>query len=88
MGYVDIYTKDGELIKVTIDQKDIPWTYYVSSQTGSRKAFRFNGFDSTERLSKFLANATRWEEMDTQIELKPLVSTIGLYKWYVIKDVT
>ena len=26
--------------------------------------------------------------MDTQFELKPLVGFFGLYKWYVIKDVT
>ena len=61
LGYVDIYTKDGELIKVTLDQQDIPWTYYVSSHSGTRKAYRFNGFDNTERLSKFLKNATLWD---------------------------
>ena len=60
----------------------------MSSHTGIRKAYRFNGFDNKDRLSKFLNNVTKWEEMDTQFELQPLVGVFGLYKSYVIKDLT
>ena len=63
-GFVDTHTPEGELIKASYEVEVIPWSFFVTkSKKGIRMAYRFDGMDNKDRMSKYLRNVTEWEAM-------------------------
>ena len=49
-------------------------------------AYKFKGIETKKLMTSFLTNTTRWEDMDVKFKLPSAVGTIGLYKFYIVRD--
>ncbi len=49
-------------------------------------AYKFRGIENKKQLTIFLQNITRWEDMDVKFSVPNVVGLIGLYKFYIVRD--